>query len=52
VIKEICLQSAYELSVNDGKNNVWKSGKITSENSVHVAYAGEALKSNTKYTGN
>ncbi len=43
-------QTAYEIIVSSGKNSVWKSGKITSDQSVHVPYAGAALQSGKKYT--
>jgi hypothetical protein len=29
-------QTAYEITVSSGKGNMWKSGKIMSEQSVHV----------------
>lgn len=43
-------QTAYEITVNDGKTSVWKSGKVMSDQSVHVPYAGSALVSGKKYT--
>ncbi|MEI9921520.1 MAG: glycoside hydrolase family 78 protein [Bacteroidota bacterium] len=49
--KKNVMQSAYELKVLDeGKKQVWTSGKVTSDQSVFVPYAGPALTSNTKYT--
>jgi alpha-L-rhamnosidase len=43
-------QTAYEITVNSGKSNMWKSGKIMSDQSVHVPYAGTALQPGKKYT--
>ncbi len=48
--KRNVMQSAYEIKVAEGKENVWSSGKIMSDSSVHVAYNGKALKSGKKYT--
>ncbi len=49
-------QTAYEIWVSEtpeslagGKNLVWKSGKVMSDASVHVPYAGSDLASNKKY---
>ena len=49
-------QSAYEIWVAEspemlksGKNLVWKSGKVASDKSVHVPYAGSTLQSGKKY---
>ena len=42
-------QTAYEILVLEGKNAVWKTGKITSNQSVQVVYAGTLLQSNKKY---
>src|SRR5687767_6506916 len=42
-------QAAYELKVIDGKITLWNSGKISSDRSVHVPYAGTALLSGKKY---
>jgi len=42
-------QTAYELRVSDGTNPVWNTGKVSSDQSVHVSYAGEPLKSGTYY---
>ena len=44
------LQTAYEITVNQGKAPVWKSGRVMSDQSVHVPYAGSALQSGKKYT--
>jgi len=43
-------QTAYEIIVSSGKGTMWKSGKVTSDQSVHVPYAGTALQSGKKYT--
>ena len=49
-------QSAYELLVSDNKNdilrlrgNVWQTGKIESDQSLHTEYEGKPLKSFTRY---
>ena len=42
-------QAGYEITVSEGKNSVWKSGKVMSDQSVHVPYAGAALQSAKKY---
>ncbi|CAN5479877.1 glycoside hydrolase family 78 protein [soil metagenome] len=44
------LQTAYEIIVSSPKGSVWKSGKIMSDSSVHVAYKGAPLQSDVKYT--
>ena len=43
-------QTAYEITVSGSKGTAWKSGKIISDQSVHVPYAGAALQSGKKYT--
>ena len=43
-------QTAYEIIVSSGKSTAWKSGKVISDRSVHVPYAGTALQSGKKYT--
>ncbi len=48
------VQTAYEIVVdeqlNDSKKQkVWASGKITSDQSIHIPYAGKALQSFTRY---
>ncbi len=43
-------QTAYEITVSGSKGTAWKSGKITSDRSVQVPYAGTALQSGKKYT--
>ena len=49
-------QQAYEIIVSDdkklideGKGNVWQSGKVTSDENVQVEYGGSLLASFTKY---
>ncbi len=43
-------QTAYEIKlIGPGKSNNWNSGKIISNQSVQVAYAGPLLHSNLKY---
>jgi len=43
-------QTAYEITVSASKGTAWKSGKITSNQSVQVPYSGTALQSGKKYT--
>jgi alpha-L-rhamnosidase len=43
-------QTAYEIIVSNGKGTMWKSGKVMSDQSVHVPYGGTALQSGRKYT--
>jgi len=43
-------QTAYELIVSGTKGPVWKSGKIMTDQSVHVPYAGTSLLPGTRYT--
>jgi alpha-L-rhamnosidase len=47
--KRNILQSAYEIKVTAGRKSVWNSGKINSESSVFIPYAGKVLKSGTQY---
>ena len=42
-------QTAYQIKVVNGKTTVWNSGKVNSDQSVHVPYAGNALQSGKKY---
>lgn len=42
-------QTAYEIKVSDGNSVKWNSEKITSDQSVHIPYAGSALQSGKKY---
>ena len=43
-------QTAYEIIVSADKGPLWKSGKVASNQSVQVSYAGTALQSGKKYT--
>lgn len=50
------LQSAYEIIVSDSEGDIktnkgkqWSTGKITSHQSLHIVYGGEALKPFTRY---
>ncbi|OIR12914.1 bacterial alpha-L-rhamnosidase [mine drainage metagenome] len=42
-------QTAYEIKVNAGKEMVWSSGKINSDQSVQINYDGKKLQSEKKY---
>ncbi len=42
-------QSAYQIQVADEHGDVWDSGKIDSDLSHHIRYAGEALSPLTRY---
>ena len=48
--KRNVVQTAYEIVVSEGKNSVWKTGKVATDQSVQVPYAGTILQSNKKYT--
>src|SRR3970040_676861 len=48
------MQSGYELRVADNEGNLksqplWNSGKINSDQSIHVSYKGKALISGKRY---
>lgn len=43
-------QTAYELKVLSGSKTVWNSGKVNSDQSVFVEYAGKAFEAGKKYT--
>jgi len=43
-------QSAYEVTVMSGNKAVWNSGKVSSDQSLFVTYAGNALHAGDKYT--
>ena len=47
--KRNTLQTAYELRVSEGTKTVWNSGIVNSDQSVHVLYAGEPLRSGRDY---
>ena len=42
-------QTAYEIKVMSGKATAWSSGKVSSDKSVQVIYAGQALQPEKKY---
>ena len=44
------LQTAYEIKVKLNKKQSWASGKISSDQSVHIPYKGDPLQSGKKYT--
>ena len=48
--KRNVVQTAYEIRVLSGKQIVWNSGKVTSDQSVHVPYNGSPLQSGEKYS--
>jgi alpha-L-rhamnosidase len=48
--KRNVLQTAYEIKVLSGKWVVWDPGKIVSDQSVHIPYAGSPLQSGRKYS--
>ncbi|HLG40524.1 MAG TPA: alpha-L-rhamnosidase N-terminal domain-containing protein, partial [Chitinophagaceae bacterium] len=48
--KRNVMQSAYEIKVSSGNTLVWNSGRVISDQSVQVLYAGPALESEKKYT--
>lgn len=43
-------QTAWEIKVLEGKNTLWRSGKVVANQSVQVPYAGNALQPATRYT--
>ena len=45
------MQAAYELKVSSakGKHEVWKTGKVSSDQSMYIIYKGEPLVSGQKY---
>lgn len=48
--KRNVMQTAFEINVYEGKKIVWNSGKVNSDRSVQITYAGKALESEKKYT--
>ena len=38
-------QSAYQIQVSDGQGDLWDSGKVLSDQSLHISYRGPALRS-------
>ena len=50
--KRSVMQTAYELKVSslgEGKHEVWKTGKVMSEESMYITYKGEPLVAGQKY---
>jgi alpha-L-rhamnosidase len=47
--KRNVMQTAYEIKVKKGRQEVWASGKVMSDQSSYVPYAGAALQSGQKY---
>ena len=43
------MQSAYEIAVYNGERKIWATGKVASDCSTGVEYAGPALRSGTRY---
>jgi alpha-L-rhamnosidase len=43
------MQSAYEVVVKKGKQKVWSTGKVNSDQSVYLEYNGQPLEPDTKY---
>ncbi len=43
------IQSAYEINITSGKSTVWQSGKINSDQSLYIVYAGSLLESRKEY---
>jgi alpha-L-rhamnosidase len=48
--KRNLVQSSYEIMVMTGKTTAWKSGKVQTDQSVHVPYGGMGLASGQKYS--
>jgi alpha-L-rhamnosidase len=47
--KRNTMQSSYEIKISSGKTTVWSSGKVSSDQSVNIPYAGIPLVSEKKY---
>jgi alpha-L-rhamnosidase len=43
------VQSAYQVQVTAGGKTLWDTGRVASDRSVHVPYAGPALESSRRY---
>jgi alpha-L-rhamnosidase len=43
------VQTAYQIIVTDQSGVVWDSGKVASDHSINIAYAGLELKPTTRY---
>jgi len=48
--KRNTMQTAYEIKVSDGKATVWNSGKVSSDQSTDIVYAGTPLVSDKVYS--
>src|SRR4051812_23375166 len=44
-----CLQTAYQIKVWQEQGEIWNTGKVVSEQSIHVPYNGPALESKQRY---
>jgi alpha-L-rhamnosidase len=44
------VQTAYQIEVTDGDQVIWDSGKVASNRTYHIAYAGQALSELHAYT--
>src|SRR5690349_10160413 len=47
--KRNTVQTAYEIKVSNGKTIAWNTGKVSSDQSVHVTYQGNELQSGMSY---
>ncbi|MFI5156679.1 MAG: alpha-L-rhamnosidase, partial [Chitinophagales bacterium] len=43
------MQSAYEIKMSSNGTNVWNTGKVISDQSTFIEYAGAALQSGKRY---
>ncbi|KIC95183.1 alpha-L-rhamnosidase [Flavihumibacter solisilvae] len=48
--KRNTVQTAYEINLKEGSATAWSTGKVNSNQSVHVVYNGKPLESGKKYT--
>jgi alpha-L-rhamnosidase len=44
------MQSAYQLRVTDEHSDLWDTGKVMTDQAIHVPYSGPALQSGQRYT--
>lgn len=44
------MQSAYQIQVRDANGHLWDTGKVASDQSIHVPYAGPPLRSGQRCT--
>lgn len=44
------IQSAYQIQVSDNRGELWDSGKVLSDQSLHIPYRGPALRSRQRCT--